>query len=53
MDEITPLRPEEMLASAQEPERKTSSSHESLMQNPEVQEYLAEAMPSHGTAGLT
>lgn len=29
------------------PERPASSSHESLMQNPEVQQYLAETMRSH------
>lgn len=46
MDEITPFRPQEAWTSAQEPERRTPSS-ESLMQNPEVQEYLAEAMRSH------
>jgi hypothetical protein len=47
MDEITPFRPGEMLASAQQPEEKTPSSHESLMQNPEAREYLAETIRSH------
>jgi len=47
MDEISPFRPQEALASAQARERQTPSSHESLMQNPEVQQYLAETMRSH------
>jgi hypothetical protein len=47
IDEITPFRPQEALASAQARERQTPSSHESLMQNPEVQQYLAETMRSH------
>ena len=47
MDEIIPLRPQEAWTSAQEPAKHTPSSHESLMQNPEVQEYLAETMQAH------
>lgn len=47
MDEISPFRPQEALASAQTKETKAPSSHESLMQNPEVQQYLAETMRAH------
>jgi hypothetical protein len=47
MDEISPFRPQEALASAQESARQTQSSHKSLMHNPEVRQYLAETMRSH------
>jgi hypothetical protein len=47
MDEITPFRLEEIFASAQRPEVKTPPSHESLIQNPEVQQYLAETMRAY------
>jgi hypothetical protein len=47
MDEITPFRPQEAWKSAQELERPAPSSLDSLMQNPEVQQYLAETMRSH------
>jgi len=47
MDEITPFRPEEALASRKTGRSQKSSSHESLMQDPEVQQYLAETIRAH------
>jgi hypothetical protein len=47
MDEIVPFRPQQALASAKEPEKKALSSLESLMQNPEIQQVLAETMQAH------
>ncbi|MFH0786471.1 MAG: SEC-C metal-binding domain-containing protein [Pseudomonadota bacterium] len=47
LDKISPFRPQEALASAQARKRQAPSSHESLMQNPEVQQYLAETMRAH------
>ena len=47
LDEITPFRPKEVWEAAQDPERRESSSNESLMQDPEVQRLLAESMRSH------
>jgi len=47
MDEISPFRPQEAWKSAQDPNRRESSSNESLMQNLEVKQYLAESMRSH------
>jgi hypothetical protein len=47
LDEITPFRPKEVWEAAQDPERRESSSNESLMQDPEVQRILAESMRSH------
>ena len=47
LDEITPFRPKEVWEAVQDPERRESSSNESLMQDPEVQRILAESMRSH------
>jgi hypothetical protein len=47
MDEISPFRHQEAWTSAQELERQGQSSQESLIQNPEIQQYLAETMRSH------
>ena len=47
LDEITPFRPQEVWEAAQDPDRLEPASHESLMQNPEVQRVLAETMRTH------